>query len=113
MFYVKCSKYAFKRGNSVVNIKIRALDVVVETEKKRSLNIATVLAVLIIVALFVLSGVLAVHVQQNGAIQSKNKQIASLQNQLATAQLVSIGFTIHRQPLRYKCAFPAYYRLCS
>lgn len=62
------------------------------SEKKRSLNKVTVaLAALAMVALIGLSAVSYVYVQQNSALQDKDNQIASLQNQLATPKLVSIG----------------------
>jgi len=80
-----------KEEHQFVSGKIRALDVVVVTEKKRSLNLVTILAIIIIVALFVLSGVLAVYVQQDINSQNQNKKIASLQNQLDTPKLISIG----------------------
>ena len=70
---------------------MRASSAVVVTEKKRELNTVTVLLVLIIAALFVLSGVLAFYVQQNANIQNKDKQIASLESQLVTPKLVSVG----------------------
>ena len=78
--------------------KIMAIDVVVVTEKKRSLNVLTVLAALAIIALFVLSGVLAVYVEQNINSQNQSKQIASLKSQidqleqLIAPKLVSVGF---------------------
>jgi hypothetical protein len=74
------SKYTFKRGNSVVS------------QKKKSLNkIAVLAAALAIVALIALSAISYVYVQQNSTLQDKDNQIASLQNQLATPKLVSIG----------------------
>jgi uncharacterized protein (UPF0333 family) len=88
--------------------KINTSNVIVVTEKKRSVNTVNVLLVLIIVALFVLSGVLAVYLQQNinsqnqsKEINSQSKQITSLQsqlNQLDSPKLISIGlkFTDNR-----------------
>jgi hypothetical protein len=74
------SKYIFKRGNSVVS------------QKKKSLNkVAVALAALAMVALIGLSAISYVYVQQNSTLQDKDNQIASLQNQLATPKLVSIG----------------------
>ncbi|MGD0643639.1 MAG: hypothetical protein ABSA75_01890 [Candidatus Bathyarchaeia archaeon] len=64
---------------------------VVVSNKKKASNLVTVLAALIIVALIVLSGILYVYVQQNSTLQDKNNQIASLQKQLATPNLVSFG----------------------
>ncbi|MGA3290352.1 MAG: hypothetical protein ABSD42_08955 [Candidatus Bathyarchaeia archaeon] len=60
-------------------------------KKTVSLNIVITLTALLIIALIALSGILYVYVQQNSTLQDKNKQIASLQNQLATPKLVSIG----------------------
>ena len=80
MFYAEPPKYN-KRGNSIV------------TEKKRSLNTANVLAVVVIAALIVLSGMLFIYIQQNITLQDKDKQIANLQSQsqLTTPKLVSVG----------------------
>lgn len=62
------------------------------TEKKKSLNIFTVLAATVaIVALIGLIGVSYVYVRQNSTLQDKNSQIASLQNQLTTSKLVNVG----------------------
>ena len=77
---------------------IRALDAVVVTEKKKSVNFVTVLAVLVIAALFVFSGVLAVYVDQNINSQNQSKQIARLQNQLNQIngpKLLSVGLQFY------------------
>lgn len=83
-------------------------NVIVVTEEKRSVKTVYVLLVLVIVALFVLSGVLAVYVQQSinsqnqsKEINSQSKQITSLQNQLNqlnSPKLISVGlqFTDNR-----------------
>ena len=61
------------------------------SEKKRSLNITNVLGAVLIIVLVALSVLLGVYIQQNTTLQNKDNQIASLQNQLATPKLVSIG----------------------
>jgi Tfp pilus assembly protein PilX len=88
--------------------KKNSSNVIVVTEEKRSVSTVHVLLVLVIVALFVLSGVLAVYVQQNinsqnqsKEISSQSKQITILQNQLnqlESPKLISIGiqFTDNR-----------------
>jgi hypothetical protein len=61
-------------------------------QKKTELSKLTiVLACLAIVSLIGLSASLIVYWQQNGALQEKDNQIASLQDQLSTPKLVSIG----------------------
>ena len=60
-------------------------------KKTVSLNIVITLTALLIIALIALSGILYVYVQQNSTLQDKNKQIASLQNQLATPKLASFS----------------------